>query len=107
GGEPTAHPRELERLAAFVKEQGLLVGIETNGYYPERLKKMIEMRILDKIFLDIKAPPGDKERYRAITGGIRDAPEKVQETLNLRDVEIEVRTTVFPSFASSIHDIAE
>ncbi len=107
GGEPTAHPHELERLAAFAKEQGLLVGIETNGYYPERLKKMIEKKILDRIFLDIKAPLGNKERYKTITGGIRDAPEKVQETLNLREVEIEVRTTVFPSFASSIQDIAE
>ncbi len=107
GGEPTAHPHELERLAAFAKEQGLLVGIETNGYYPERLKKMIDKKILDMIFLDIKAPLGDKERYRIITGGIKDAPEKVQKTLNLKDVDIEVRTTVFPSFASFIKEIAE
>ncbi|MBU4372903.1 MAG: 4Fe-4S cluster-binding domain-containing protein, partial [Euryarchaeota archaeon] len=39
GGEPTtpSHFEGLERLARFAKEQGLLVGIETNGYYPERL----------------------------------------------------------------------
>ncbi len=99
GGEPTAHPVELERLAQFTKEQGLLVGVETNGYYPERLSKLIEKKLLDKIFLDIKAPPDDADRYSIITGGVGDAAEHAFRTLNLPGVPIEVRTTVFRSFA--------
>ena len=77
----------------------MLVGIETNGYYPERLSKLIEKKLIDKIFLDIKAPPDDAERYSTITGGVSDAAERALQTLNLPGVPIEVRTTVFRSFA--------
>ncbi|GFO97313.1 anaerobic ribonucleoside-triphosphate reductase activating protein [groundwater metagenome] len=106
GGEPTAHPRELERLAGFAKEQGLFVGIETNGYYPDRLEGLIKKKLLDKIFLDIKASPGDIQKYRRITGGIGDAGEKALESLNLDGVDIEVRTTVFRSIAADVPEIA-
>ncbi len=100
GGEPTAHPGELLHLAKFAKGLGLLVGIETNGYYPERLAELIEKKLLDRIFLDIKAPLDDNMQYSFITGGIRDAAGRVLKTLDLKDVDIEVRTTVFRSFAN-------
>lgn len=99
GGEPTAHPRELEHLAMFAKGQGLFVGIETNGYYPERLRGLIEKKLVDKLFIDIKVPPDDAKRYAVITGGVGDAAEHVLRSLALRDAAIEVRTTVFRSFA--------
>jgi pyruvate formate lyase activating enzyme len=99
GGEPTIHPEEFEHLAKFVKEQGLLVGIETNGYYPERLEELIEKKLLDKIFLDIKAPLDDAQSYTMITGGKEDAAERAARSLNLKGIAIEVRTTVFHSFA--------
>ncbi|MCE8422548.1 MAG: anaerobic ribonucleoside-triphosphate reductase activating protein [Candidatus Methanoperedens sp.] len=99
GGEPTAHFEELQHLAGFAKKEGLLVGIETNGYYPERLEKLIKKRLLDKIFLDVKAPLNDMQKYKMITGGIKDATLRVSRTLDLRDAVIEVRTTVFRSFA--------
>jgi pyruvate formate lyase activating enzyme len=101
GGEPTAHQQELEHLAKFVKSLGLLVGIETNGYYPERLENLIGKGLADKIFIDVKAPLDDAKRYSMITGGIRDASEHVQESLNLKGVPIEVRTTVFRSIADT------
>jgi pyruvate formate lyase activating enzyme len=107
GGEPTAHPRELERLAKFAKEQGLLVGIETNGYYTKRLEGLIENKLIDKIFLDIKASPCNMQKYRKITGGISDAAKRAFCTLNLKDVDLEVRTTVFPSLAIDIPEIAK
>jgi pyruvate formate lyase activating enzyme len=107
GGEPAAHPRELERLTKFVKMQGLLVGIETNGYYTQCLEGLIKKKLIDKIFLDIKASPHDMQKYRKITGGIWDAAEKALCTLNLRNVDIEVRTTVFPSLVADIPEIAK
>ncbi len=107
GGEPTAHPRELEHLARYAKEMGLLAGIETNGYYTGRLEEMIKKKLLDRIFLDIKAPPGNIMKYKTITGGIGDAAEKALCTLNLEDVDIEVRTTVFPSLAADVPEIAK
>jgi len=107
GGEPTLHLPELKRLASFAKSQGLLVGIETNGHYPTRLKDMIVHGILDQIFLDIKAPLDCENEYERIIGGITGAPERIWETLNLKGINIEVRTTVFPSFASRIPKIAK
>ncbi len=106
GGEPTAHPGELEHLAEFAKKQDLLVGIETNGYYPERLSGLIEKKLVDKIFLDIKAPLDDAQRYSMITGGAGDAAEHALRSLNLKGVDIEVRTTVFRSF-DDVHGIAK
>ncbi len=99
GGEPTQQYEALEHLARFTKEQGLLVGVETNGYYPERLKRLIEKKLVDKIFLDIKAPLYDAQTYCMITGGIGDAAGRALDSLKLRGVPIEVRTTVFRSFA--------
>jgi len=99
GGEPTTQYEALEHLARFTKKQGLLVGIETNGYYPERLSSLIEKNLLDRIFLDVKAPLDDAQKYSRITGGKEDAAGRVLQTLNLKNIEIEVRTTVFRSLA--------
>ncbi len=97
GGEPMMQYEALEQLAKFAKEQGLLVGIETNGYYPKRLKRLIEKKLVDKLFLDIKAPLNDTQRYSTITGK-GDAAERALESLNL-GIATETRTTVFRSFA--------
>jgi pyruvate formate lyase activating enzyme len=99
GGEPTTQYEALEHLARFAKEQGLLVGIETNGFYPERLSNLIDKKLLDKIFLDIKAPLDDAQKYSMITRGGEDAAQRARKSLGLENVDIEVRTTVFPSIS--------
>ncbi|VVB94837.1 7-carboxy-7-deazaguanine synthase [uncultured archaeon] len=100
GGEPTTQYDALEHLSKFAKKQGLLVGVETNGYYPERLSELIRQKLLDKIFLDIKAPLDDSHKYSFITGGKEDAAERVLQSLNLKGIALEVRTTVFRSLVS-------
>lgn len=100
GGEPTMQFDALEHLAKFAKSLGLLVGIETNGYYPERLESLINKELLDKIFLDIKAPLDYREEYHMLTG-LRDAAPRVYESLHLtlpNGFPIEVRSTVFRHF---------
>lgn len=105
GGEPTMQYEALEHLAGFTKDRGLLVGIETNGYYPERLSQLIGKKLVDRIFLDIKAEV-NSEKYKIITGGVEDAGRRVLRSLELQGVPFEVRTTVFQSF-SDISGIAE
>lgn len=95
GGEPAMQFEALEHLAGFSKKHGLRVGIETNGYYPERLEKLVGKKLVDKLFLDIKA--WDSKRYNLITGSKR-AAEFAYRSLELK-VPIEVRTTVFRSIA--------
>lgn len=100
GGEATMQSDALEHLAKFAKDLGLLVGIETNGYYPDILKSLIDKELVDKIFLDIKAPLDDRGEYRMLTG-LRDAASRVCESLYLtlpNGSPMEVRSTVFRYF---------
>lgn len=105
GGEPTTQFDALAHLAAFAKKQGLLVGIETNGYYTDRLLKLVQNNLLDRIFLDVKAPLDDSNKYSFITGGKPDAAERVSKSLEIQNVQIEIRTTVFRNF-SYVSEIA-
>ena len=105
GGEPMMQYEALERLAEFTKNEGLLVGVETNGYYPERLSQLIGKKLVDRLFLDIKAPV-HSDQYKMITGGVEDAGERVLRSLELIDIPLEVRTTAFRSY-SDISGIAE
>ena len=60
GGEPLMQSAILS-LAEFAKELGLLVGIHTNGCYPEMEQELIKRKLVDKFFIDVKAPPDDPE----------------------------------------------
>ncbi|MCX6699705.1 MAG: anaerobic ribonucleoside-triphosphate reductase activating protein [Methanomicrobiales archaeon] len=55
GGEPTMQEEPLVALAGAVKKMGLLVGVQTNGVYPDTLEVLIEQDLVDRIALDIKA----------------------------------------------------
>lgn len=110
GGEPTMQRHELMHLANFVKKQGLLVGIQTNGYFPDVLRELARNKLVDKIFLDIKADPLDQEKYSKMTGNIFDASHRIVESLQMSyknytfpNVTIEARTTIF----RSLNDAAE
>lgn len=105
GGEPFEYPESLLRLAAFVHKLGLLVGVETNGYYTDRINRMIEAGLVDRIFMDLKAPL-EKEAYKKVCG--INAASHVMDSLKLcskADVGIEVRTTVFEGIIGTPEDI--
>ena len=102
GGEPTAQPDALVRLAKFIKGRGLLVGIQTNGYYPDILEELVRKKLIDKIFLDVKTHPLDRDRYRQITKGDYVVADRVVESLSIPGVDIEARTTIFRSINDSL-----
>jgi pyruvate formate lyase activating enzyme len=107
GGEPTSQENVLDMLLRFVKRHDLLTGIQTNGYYPLVIKKLIEHNLVDKIFLDIKAPISES-KYKAITC-VADAYKKVAESfniINMSHVNSEIRTTVFRPYIQDVFDIA-
>lgn len=106
GGEPTMQVYALMELMEFSKENGLLVGIETNGYYSCVLDELVKENLLDKIFLDVKTDPMDNDKYRIITGGIVDANKNIMKSLMIKNVDIEVRTTVFRSTVDDVLPIA-
>jgi pyruvate formate lyase activating enzyme len=87
---------QIKSLADFAKRCKLLVGIETNGCYPERLRELIEENLVDKVFLDVKAPLSDPELYSKVTGadGAKTV-SLVRKSLDICKDRLEVRTTVF------------
>ncbi|MBE0523962.1 MAG: anaerobic ribonucleoside-triphosphate reductase activating protein [Methanosarcinales archaeon] len=114
GGEPTQQPDALKIIARFVKSKSLLVGLQTNGFGYNVIKDMLEENILDKLFMDIKAPLDDPVRYSKVIGsdiqyGIK-AVDNIIRSLNTglaSGIEVEVRTTVFRRLAGmeEVHDI--
>ncbi len=118
GGEPLMQKDAVKHLARSAKKIGLLVGIHTNGYYPHVMAEMMEEGLVDKFFIDVKAPLDDPEGYaKAI--GCRDlsdfhidpgeAMEKVARSVGLvldNNVELEMRTTIIRDFMGSSNDVS-
>jgi len=96
GGEPLVYGAEASKTASRVKELGLLVKLDTNGAYPDRLQKLIDEKLVDYVALDIKAPL-DK-RY-TVAAGKRVEIQKIVKSIALLKKEVvdyELRTTCVP-----------
>jgi pyruvate formate lyase activating enzyme len=113
GGEPFMQPATLKEAAAYVKGLGLLVGVHTNGVYPDRIEDMASAGLLDAVFLDAKAPMAH-EPYKIAGGEMEQSTfEAIKRALTLcctlrRDEKIsflEVRTTVFRGISDKPDDI--
>ena len=92
GGEPLAQKDAIEFLE-FLKSFGYKVKLDTNGFYPERLKSAIERSLVDYIAMDIKS---SLEGY-AKAVGIKDIDvSPVKESVAMimsSEIEYEFRTT--------------
>lgn len=94
GGEPTLQ-QDLPEFFQKIKEEGFLTGLETNGAYPEMIKKLINEGLVDFIAMDVKAP---LEKYSEIVK-VTVNSEKIKEsilTIMNSSIEKEFRTTCYP-----------
>ncbi len=110
GGEATMQKDALLALAKAAKSLGLVVGIQTNGVYPETLSALIENRLVDHVALDIKA------RWARYNNLLKvNCVENVQKSLALcRDAqkngslpEFEVVITLFRGYDDEVPIIAQ
>lgn len=104
GGEPLLH-NGIEEFIAKVKEIGLLVKIDTNGSFPEKLRALIESGNVDYVAMDIKNSPA---KY-ALTADCSVDVESIKKSVDLLlegRVGYEFRTTVVKEL-HTISDIAE
>jgi pyruvate formate lyase activating enzyme len=94
GGEPLLH-EDLEELIRVVRERGLLVKIDTNGSFPDRLEALLALGLVDWVAMDVKAP---LERYREVTRSNVDVERVVRSADLLRSAGVKhtFRTTVVP-----------
>ncbi len=93
GGEPTLQP-DLAVFLKKIKELGLLVKLDTNGYRPEVVEDLFRQGLLDYVAMDIKSSP---EHYAAVAGfpGLRlDRIRKSAAFLQSCGLPYEFRTTV-------------
>jgi len=63
GGEPLLQP-DIEQFISHIKALGFKVKLDTNGSFPDRLKKIIKEGDIDYIAMDIKSPI---DKYQLVT----------------------------------------
>ncbi len=110
GGEPCLH-EDLKELLIEIKRLDFLIKLDTNGCYPEKLKELINQKLIDYIAMDIKAPL-IKEKYIYITNTKNIEVDKIRESIEIlhsSKINYEFRTTVIPGLIGKeeIKNIAE
>ena len=104
GGEPLVQD-DIFDFCEKVKKLDYLIKIDTNGTYPEKLKRLIDQDLVDYIAMDIKAP---LKKYNTLTG-VKANIENVKRSIDViksSNVDYEFRTTFVPEFLK-MEDIIE
>ena len=110
GGEPLHQPDACARLFRLAKSLHLATGLETSGYYPDRLERLLENNLVDKVFLDLKTALAEPDYERAT--GMIGAAVFVRESLEIcckQGIALDTRSTVFPEMpsGSQLAEVAE
>lgn len=97
GGEPLIQP-DIEAFLRRIKEMGYAVKLDTNGSFPDKLKRLVDEKLVDYVAMDIK---NSQESYGKTIGiqdyDIRNIHRSVQYLLS-DAVPYEFRTTVVLEF---------
>jgi pyruvate formate lyase activating enzyme len=117
GGEPTMQPGPLIALARAAKDRGLAVGIQTNGYFPDTIARLLAERLVDRIALDYKTRwEGYSKRWEGYAAACReDYARQVRRSIDIceearmagRLAEFEMVLTVFPGNEKEILEIGD
>ena len=92
GGEPTLQ-KDLEDFIKRLKDLGVLVKLDTNGYRPEITRKLMENGLIDYVAMDIKS---SLDEYHIVSGVNLDT-SLIKESVELLKnglIDYEFRTTV-------------
>lgn len=102
GGEPLLN-NDLKDFIIKIKEKGFLVKLDTNGTFPDKLKELIDLKLIDYLAMDIK---NSKEKYTLTVGKSEFDLSSVEESVEIllhSDIDYEFRTTVVKEF----HDLED
>ncbi|MFQ6137115.1 MAG: anaerobic ribonucleoside-triphosphate reductase activating protein [Candidatus Hydrothermarchaeales archaeon] len=110
GGEPLIQLEPLLDLLKKLKENGMSVKLDTNGFYPDRLRRVLEAGLVDYLAMDIKAPL-DPEKYGNVASRKdgKKVVENVKESLGVTSrsgVAFEPRTTIVPTLIDDKEDLS-
>ena len=104
GGEPLLHD-DLEVLLQIIKDRNLLVKIDTNGAFPEKLEELVKAGLLDSIAMDIKGPLDKYKKIAGVSVNTDNVKRSIHVVLN-SNLDYIFRTTAVPGFIDG-NDIEE
>ncbi|NOR17467.1 anaerobic ribonucleoside-triphosphate reductase activating protein [candidate division WOR-3 bacterium] len=94
GGEPFLQ-EDIVDFTEKVKKLNYLIKIDTNGAFPEKLKELIDKKLVDYVSMDVKAP---KKKYDQLAG-VKTDISKIEQSIDLIKNEApdyEFKTTIVP-----------
>jgi pyruvate formate lyase activating enzyme len=94
GGEPLIQ-KDIIEFAEKVKKLGYLIKIDTNGMHPEKLKELIDKKLVDYIAMDVKAPKNKYDKLTDVKTDIKKI-EKSIEIIRNSAPDYEFKTTFIP-----------
>ena len=96
GGEPLMQTDALIEIFTYVRQIGLKTKLDTSGIYPDKIKQLLDLKLLDFVSLDVKTT---FSKYRKITGSnVGFQVKKSMELINAdENVHLEARTTYVPT----------
>ena len=99
GGEPLLN-RDIEELLKPIKELGYPIKLDTNGFFPDMIEKLIDDKLVDMFAMDIKSGWTNYLKVSGISNAVDDSTnkwkEKVSKSINLlinKAEDYEFRTT--------------
>ncbi len=105
GGEPLMTDGVFDFLKK-IKDMGYKIKLDTNGSFPEKLKKAVQSGLCDYVAMDIKNAPS---KYGLTSGSEKIVFNNVKESIDFlksADIPHEFRTTVVKDFHTK-EDVAE
>ena len=95
GGEPLVQTDAVIEILTYARQIGLKTKLDTSGIYPDHLKRILDLNLLDYVSLDVKTT---FSKYRKITGAnVGFQVKKSMELINEYGVHLEIRTTYVPT----------
>ena len=94
GGEPLMQ-KDIVQFAEKVKKLGYLIKIDTNGMYPEKLKELIDKKLVDYVAMDVKAPKNKYDKLTDVKTDIKKI-EKSIEIIKNSKLDYQFKTTFVP-----------
>lgn len=101
GGEPTLHDGLISFLEK-VKTKGVKIKLDTNGYRPVVLKKILEHNLVDYVAMDIK---NTQEKYMKTVSRENMEFDNILESIKLiknAGIDYEFRTTLMKEYHSKL-----
>ena len=98
GGEPTLND-DLPDFIKSIKKMGYAVKLDTNGYKPDVIERLMDKNLIDAIAMDIKS---SFDNYSKVCGTDIDVEliKKSIEMIMNSGLQYEFRTTVVPEYVS-------